>query len=87
MSHICHFKIIKSINVVYSTNGRHDAYDKLLAFAALHGVRPVVERFEMGIEGIESAILRLRSGGVRYRGVLVVGGEEEAPYGEGSGNA
>ena len=32
-----------------------------------------------GFEGSESAILRLRSGGVRYRGVLVVGGEEEAP--------
>jgi hypothetical protein len=31
----------------------------------------------MGVEGIESAILRLRSGGVRYRGVLVVGGEGE----------
>jgi D-arabinose 1-dehydrogenase-like Zn-dependent alcohol dehydrogenase len=37
--------LMKSINVVYSTNGRHDAYDKLLAFAALHGVRPVVEKF------------------------------------------
>jgi D-arabinose 1-dehydrogenase-like Zn-dependent alcohol dehydrogenase len=41
--------LMKSINVVYSTNGRHDAYDKLLAFAALHDVRPVVERFEMGV--------------------------------------
>jgi D-arabinose 1-dehydrogenase-like Zn-dependent alcohol dehydrogenase len=79
--------LIKNINVVYSTNGRHDAYDKLLAFAALHGVRPVVERFELGVKGIESAILRLRSGGVRYRGILVVGGEEQAVDDEGSGNA
>jgi D-arabinose 1-dehydrogenase-like Zn-dependent alcohol dehydrogenase len=39
--------LLKSINVVYSTNGRHDAYDKMSAFPALHGVKPVSEKFPM----------------------------------------
>jgi D-arabinose 1-dehydrogenase-like Zn-dependent alcohol dehydrogenase len=54
---------MKSINVVYSTNARHDSYDKLLALAALHRVRPTVERLEMGAEAIERSVLRLRRGG------------------------
>lgn len=64
--------LMKSINVIYSTNGRHDQYDKMLAFAALHGVRPVTETFPMSVEGIEESIEKLRSGKMRYRGVLVV---------------
>lgn len=63
--------LMKSINVVYSTNGRHDAYDKLLAFAALHGVTPVSEKFPLNGEGIEEALKKLEEGTVRYRGVLV----------------
>jgi D-arabinose 1-dehydrogenase-like Zn-dependent alcohol dehydrogenase len=61
-----------SINVIYSTNGRHDAYDKLLAFAALHDVKPIIEKFPMTREGIEESLKRLEEGKMRYRGVLVV---------------
>jgi D-arabinose 1-dehydrogenase-like Zn-dependent alcohol dehydrogenase len=63
--------LMKSINVVYSTNGRYDAYDKLLAFAALHGVKPISEKFPLNGEGIEEALKKLEEGTVRYRGVLV----------------
>jgi D-arabinose 1-dehydrogenase-like Zn-dependent alcohol dehydrogenase len=63
--------LMKSINVVYSTNGRHDAYDKLLAFAALHGIKPVSEKFPLNEEGIEVALKKLEDGTMRYRGVLV----------------
>jgi len=64
--------LFKSISVVYSTNGRHDAYDKLLAFAELHGIKPISEKFPMTKEGIEESIKRLEDGTMRYRGVLVV---------------
>lgn len=64
--------LMKSLNVIYSTNGRHDAYDKLLAFAALHNVKPVVEKFPMSAMGIEESIKKLENGTMRYRGVLVV---------------
>jgi D-arabinose 1-dehydrogenase-like Zn-dependent alcohol dehydrogenase len=63
--------LMKSINVVYSTNGRHDAYDKLLAFAALHGIKPISEKFPMTREGIEEALKKLEEGRMRYRGVLI----------------
>jgi D-arabinose 1-dehydrogenase-like Zn-dependent alcohol dehydrogenase len=63
--------LMKSINVIYSTNGRHDAYDKMLAFAALHGIKPISEKFPLTGEGIEETLARLEEGTVRYRGVLV----------------
>ena len=63
--------LIKSINVIYSTNGRHDEYDSLLAFAALHKIKPIVEKFPMTTDGIEMCIKKLESGKMRYRGVLV----------------
>jgi D-arabinose 1-dehydrogenase-like Zn-dependent alcohol dehydrogenase len=64
--------LMKSVNVIYSTNGPHDEYDKLLAFAALHQIRPIVEKFPMSTEGIEESMRKLESGEMRYRGVLVV---------------
>jgi D-arabinose 1-dehydrogenase-like Zn-dependent alcohol dehydrogenase len=63
--------LMKSINVVYSTNGRHDAYNKLLAFAALHNIKPVSEKFPLTGEGIEDALDKLEKGTISYRGVLV----------------
>jgi D-arabinose 1-dehydrogenase-like Zn-dependent alcohol dehydrogenase len=63
--------LMKSINVVYSTNGRHDAYDKLLAFSALHRVKPISEKFPLTGEGIEESLKKLEEGTVRYRGVLI----------------
>ncbi len=64
--------LMKSINVIYSTNGPHDAYDKLLPFTALHKIKPILEKFPMTKEGIEQSIKRLESGKMRYRGVLIV---------------
>lgn len=44
----------------------------LLAFAALHDVKPIIEKFPMTREGIEESLKRLEEGKMRYRGVLVV---------------
>lgn len=43
---------------------------EMLEFAGRHGVRPVVEEFEMSVEGVEAALARLERGEMRYRGVL-----------------
>ena len=64
--------LFKSINVIYSTNGRNDQYDKLLAFAALHDIRPISEKFPLSTEGIEQSLKKLEQGTIRYRGVLVL---------------
>lgn len=44
---------------------------EMLEFAALHGIRPIVNEFSLDKEGIEKAIKRLEEGQMRYRGVLV----------------
>lgn len=45
---------------------------KMLRFAALHNIRPVIEEFPMSVEGVEGAMARLEEGRIRYRAVLVV---------------
>jgi len=42
-----------------------------LAFAALHNIKPVSEKFPLTGEGIEDALDKLEKGTIRYRGVLV----------------
>ncbi|KAH7311118.1 chaperonin 10-like protein [Rhexocercosporidium sp. MPI-PUGE-AT-0058] len=44
----------------------------MIQFAALHGIKPIIEEFPMNTEGIEKALEKLGSGKMRYRGVLVV---------------
>ncbi|KAI6129839.1 NADP-dependent alcohol dehydrogenase [Pisolithus croceorrhizus] len=44
---------------------------KMLRFAALHGIKPVIQTFPLTLEGIEEAIEKLEKGQIRYRGVLV----------------
>ena len=46
-------------------------HQRMLDFAARHGVRPVVQTYPMTRNGIEEALEALREGKVRYRGVLV----------------
>ena len=43
----------------------------MLEFAALHGVKPVVEKFPLTKEGIDASLKKLEDGKMRYRGVLV----------------
>ena len=44
----------------------------MLAFAAEHDIKPVVEVFPMTKDGAEKAIERLNSGKLRYRAVLAI---------------
>jgi D-arabinose 1-dehydrogenase-like Zn-dependent alcohol dehydrogenase len=44
---------------------------QMLAFAALHNIKPIVMKFPMSEEGIEEAMGTLRDGKMRYRGVLI----------------
>lgn len=44
---------------------------QMLAFAALHNIKPIVMKFPMTEDGIEEAMGTLRDGKMRYRGVLI----------------
>lgn len=46
-------------------------FRKMLDFAALHQIRPVIMEFPMSVEGIEEAFQKLEDGKMRYRAVLV----------------
>ena len=43
----------------------------MLEFAAHHKSLPMIEKFELNVEGIETAMKKLEDGKMRYRGVLV----------------
>lgn len=48
-----------------------DVQNDMLAFAALHQIRPVIEKFPLTAAGIEEAMTKLDRGEMRYRAVLV----------------
>lgn len=50
---------------------RHVQMD-MLKFAAQHGIKPIIEKFPMTVEGITESMKKLEDGKMRYRGVLVV---------------
>lgn len=42
----------------------------MLDFAARHKIQCIVEKFPMTLDGVSEAVDKLRSGKMRYRGVL-----------------
>ncbi|TVY82724.1 NADP-dependent alcohol dehydrogenase C [Lachnellula suecica] len=46
-------------------------HDDMLVFSAHHQITPTIEKFEFSEEGFAEAVAKLKSGKLRYRGVLV----------------
>jgi len=46
-------------------------HKEMLAFAAHHQIRPIIEQFPMTVEGITESMKKLEDGKMRYRGVVV----------------
>lgn len=44
---------------------------EMLQFAAVHGIKPVIQTFPMSLDGINKAFKTLEDGDMRYRGVVV----------------
>lgn len=63
--------ILSGIRVQGALTATRTAHRKMLAFAALHGIKPVIEKYPMTEEGIAEAMDRLDKGQVNYRAVLV----------------
>jgi len=64
--------LVKGIRIQGSLPCSRGLHVKMLRFAALHDIRPMIEKFPMDIEGIEEAVAKLEQGKLRYRAVLVV---------------
>jgi D-arabinose 1-dehydrogenase-like Zn-dependent alcohol dehydrogenase len=63
--------IDKGIAVQGSLVATRSVHRQMLAFAAVHGIRPVIQTFPMTEEGIKEALDRLDKGEVKYRAVLL----------------
>ena len=61
--------LAKGIRVVFAMPNRI-SYSLMLAFAARHGISPIIDRDELTADGITRSLDKLRAGKARYRGVL-----------------
>ncbi|KAJ7172968.1 chaperonin 10-like protein [Mycena crocata] len=63
--------VLKGLTVQGSAVSSRSSQVKMLDFVAVHGIKPIIERFPMTREGVEEGMAKLREGRMRYRGVLV----------------
>lgn len=61
----------KELRIQGSMVAPRHVHRDMLEFAARHGIRPIIEKFPMTLDGINEAMEKLGSGKMRYRGVLV----------------
>jgi D-arabinose 1-dehydrogenase-like Zn-dependent alcohol dehydrogenase len=66
--------LVQGWRLIGSTVPPKKAYEEMLAFVALHGVKPIIEKFPMTLEGVRESMRRVEEGTMRYRGVLCVEG-------------
>ncbi|KAM3067318.1 hypothetical protein ACMFMF_009814 [Clarireedia jacksonii] len=63
--------ILNGIGVQGSLVAPRHLHRQMLEFAALHDIKPIVEKFPMTEEGIKTAMEKLDAGNVYYRAVLM----------------
>lgn len=64
--------IVKELSIHGSCSSTPEELQKMLEFAALYNIKPMIQQFPMSVAGIEDAFKKLEAGEVRYRGVLKV---------------
>ncbi|KAH8650748.1 alcohol dehydrogenase zinc-binding domain protein [Ilyonectria robusta] len=62
--------VMNAIQIQGSLPAPYQMHREMLAFAALHSIRPTIELFPLNGEGVTAAMEKLRQGRVRYRAVL-----------------
>jgi len=65
-----HALVMKGIRIQGSTVAARPSIRRMLHFAAIHGVKPIMMEWPMNEKGIEDAMEALRTGKMRYRGLL-----------------
>lgn len=63
--------LVQGLRIQGSVVGSRHLHRDMLAFSAVHNIRPITQTFPMTKTGIEDAFKTLNEGGMRYRGVLV----------------
>lgn len=63
--------ILNGVTVQGSVVASRYIHNRMLAFAALHNIKPVIQKFPMTADGINDGMAHLEKGDVHYRGVFV----------------
>lgn len=63
--------LLNGIRVQGSIIPSRYVHKRMLDFALLHKIKPVIQKFPMTVKGIEEAMDKLDKGEIRYRGVIV----------------
>jgi D-arabinose 1-dehydrogenase-like Zn-dependent alcohol dehydrogenase len=62
--------LFSGYNIHSSLVASRPIHSEMLDFAARHGIRPTVEKFEFSEEGFAEALRKVNDGSIRYRAVL-----------------
>ncbi len=62
--------VTKGIRIQGSLVAARPSIRRMLRFAAIHGIKPIMMEWQMNEKGIEEAMEALRTGKMRYRGLL-----------------
>ncbi|KAJ7646981.1 putative NADP-dependent alcohol dehydrogenase C 2 [Roridomyces roridus] len=63
--------VTRGVTIQGSCVAARSVHNRMLAFAAKHQVKPIIETFPMTKDGVVAGMQKLRDGKMRYRGVLV----------------
>ncbi|EAW10831.1 NAD(P)-dependent alcohol dehydrogenase [Aspergillus clavatus NRRL 1] len=63
--------VVRGLRIQGAIMSSRQVHREMLDFAALHGIKPVRMNFPLNKDGVEEALRILKSGGMKYRGVLV----------------
>ena len=63
--------VLQGITVQGSVVASRYVQQRMLDFAALHNISPIIEKFPMTEKGITEAMEKLGNGSMRYRGVFI----------------
>lgn len=62
--------ILSGWKLIGSTGSPKIVYQRMLEFAGLHGIKPMIEHFPLTKQGVVDSLKKLDEGKMRYRGVL-----------------
>jgi len=63
--------LLSGLKIQGSLVAARQIHKEMLAFAAKHEIRPIIQKFPMTKEGVTECFKTLEEGKMRYRGVLV----------------
>lgn len=65
------FTVFQGVSIIGVKICSRQEYEDMFRFCARHKIRPMIQKYEMSVSGLNQAIEDLKGGKVRYRAVVV----------------